>query len=295
MTLAEFPTVQEKQGGDDPVVPPGYELGWTASAMTSDPASVRKDGTLLYAYARFDATVNTVEFKGVGSSALAIDNDDVSWTGFTMSVASGNYPDVTDDYLTLLKSSWACMHTYTHSVTLKNLTIGKTYLVQFVGCRSDNSNDAEIYVGETEDTSIFMKAGGTGWPYGGTLVGIFQADAETKVVDLKFTKSSQDWTSWNAVQVRELGAVGPTPADAPIIGGAGVDVPMAVSSDKVSITISNAAVGHTYGYRKSVTLEGLATAEVIKLDSPAAAAGVLTLDIPKDPSEPTCFYQIVVE
>lgn len=295
MTLAEFPTVQEKQGGDDPVVPPGYELGWTASAMTSDPASVRKDGTLLYAYARFDATVNTVEFKGVGSSALAIDNDDVSWTGFNMTVASGSYPDVTDDYLTLLKSSWACMHTYTHSVTLKNLTIGKTYLVQFIGCRSDNSNDAEIYVGETEDTSIFMKAGGTGWPYGGTLVGIFQADAETKVVDLKFTKSSQDWTSWNAVQVRELGAVGPTPADAPIIGGEGVDVPMAVSSDKVSITISNAAVGHTYGYRKSTTLEGLATAEVIKLDSPAAAAGVLTLDIPKDSAEPTCFYQIVVE
>ena len=291
MTLAEFPTVQEKQGGDDPE----YELGWTAAAMTADPASVRKDGTLLYAYARFDATVNTVEFKGVGSSALAIDNDDVSWTGFNMAVASGSYPDVTDDYLTLLKSSWACMHTYTHSVTLKNLTIGKTYLVQFIGCRSDNSNDAEIYVGETEDTSIFMKAGGTGWPYGGTLVGIFKAEATTKVVDLKFVKMSQDWTSWNAVQVRELGAVGPTPADAPIIGGEGVDVPMAVSSDTVSITISNAAVGHTYGYKKSTTLEGLETAEVIKLDSPAAVAGILTLDIPKDPEEPTCFYQIVVD
>ena len=70
---------------------------------------------------------------------------------------------------------------------------------------------------------------------------------------------------------------------------------MAVTSDRVSITISNAAAGHTYGYKKSTTLEGLEAAEVIRLDAPAAADGILSIEIPKDAQEPSCFYQIVVD
>ena len=295
---AEYPVVQETTsgGGDEPGPQPPADitLGWTAAALTADASSVRTDGTLVYAYARTACTANGVAFEG--SSRSAISNRNVEWSGFTMDVVGPDYAGVTDDgYHTLLKYTWSCMHTYTHPVTLKNLTKGRYYLVQFFGARNNASNDAEIWVEESGDSSIKMRAGGSAWPYGGTLVGIFQAEGTEQTFNLKFVKSSQDWTSWNGLQVRELSEVGPTPADAPVIGGEGVDVPMAVSADKVAITISNAAVGHTYGYKKSVTLEGLATADVISFESPAVADGVLTLEIPKDPAEPSCFYQIVVE
>ena len=95
--------------------------------------------------------------------------------------------------------------------------------------------------------------------------------------------------------MRELPADAPVEPDAPVIGGEGVEVPLAVSTDKVVITISNAAAGHTYGYRKSTTLAGLKDAEVVYFDDPAEADGILTLEIPKVAGETTCFYQIVVE
>ena len=106
-------------------------------------------------------------------------------------------------------------------------------------------------------------------------------DNETPLAD-----STDDWT---AVFVE---AAAP---DAPVIGGDGVLSPLVVGSDKVSITISNAAAGHTYGYRKSTTLAGLKNATVVYFANPAAADGILTLEIPKAANEPSCFYQIVVE
>jgi hypothetical protein len=99
-----------------------------------------------------------------------------------------------------------------------------------------------------------------------------------------------------ALKLTGLGGSGSaTEPDAPVIGGEGVEVPFAVSSDKVSITIGNAAAGHRYGYRKSVTLAGLKDAPVVYFENPASADGVLTLEIPKAKNEPSGFYQIVVE
>ena len=83
--------------------------------------------------------------------------------------------------------------------------------------------------------------------------------------------------------------------DAPVIGGGDIYDPIVVASDKVTIKISNAGIGFTYGYKKSVTLEGLATAEPEWLAAPADEAGVLAIAITKDPAEPSCFYQIVVK
>ena len=99
-----------------------------------------------------------------------------------------------------------------------------------------------------------------------------------------------------ALKLTGLGGSGAaSEADAPVIGGEGVEVPFTVSSDKVSITIGNAAAGHRYGYRKSVTLAGLKDAPVVYFENPASADGALTLEIPKVATEPSCFYQIVVE
>lgn len=68
-------------------------------------------------------------------------------------------------------------------------------------------------------------------------------------------------------------------------------------SDGIKITIDNAIVGHTYGYKKSTTLEGLKNPDlpIQYMANPVATAGELLFTIARDPSEPTCFYQIVVE
>ena len=67
-------------------------------------------------------------------------------------------------------------------------------------------------------------------------------------------------------------------------------------SDGIKITINNAIVGHTYGYKKSTTLEGLKDPElpIQYMENPVATAGELLFTIARDPKEPTCFYQIVV-
>ena len=63
------------------------------------------------------------------------------------------------------------------------------------------------------------------------------------------------------------------------------------------MTVGNAASGHRYryGYRKSVTLAGLKEAPVVFLSAPAESDGALTLEIPREPGETGCFYQIVAE
>ncbi len=117
----------------------------------------------------------------------------------------------------------------------------------------------------------------------------------TKTV-LGFTVTATTVSRICALKLTGLGGSGSaTEPDAPVIGGEGVEVPFAVSSDKVSITIGNAAAGHRYGYRKSVTLAGLKDAPVVYFENPASADGVLTLEIPKAENEPSGFYQIVVE
>ena len=170
---------------------------------------------------------------------------------------------------------------------MKNLEVGKRYLVQIIASRSDFTTQSAT----APDGVATIKFGGTGWEYGGSLVGIFTASGTTK----EFTVACIGTAWFNGIQVRELPASEPVDVDAPVIGGTGVDVPFAVSSDKVAITISNAAAGHTYGYKKSTTIAGLASATTVWLASPAQSAGVLTLEIAKDSTEPSCFYQIVVE
>ena len=68
-------------------------------------------------------------------------------------------------------------------------------------------------------------------------------------------------------------------------------------SDGIKITIDNAIVGHVYGYKKSTTLEGLKNPDlpIQYMENPVATAGELLFTIERDPNEPTCFYQIVVE
>ncbi len=280
----EYPVVQA-QGGGDPGPMPGD--GWTASPMSASSASIRTDGTIKYAYAAGNYTVNGVAFTA--SSALISNADCVVWenTGGALGFGSSAPSDTeSGDYKSLLEHGWWA-NGKARKIELKNLEGGKRYLVQIIGFRQNFTTQTAT----APDGTQTIKFDGEGWEHGGSLVGVFTASGTSQEFSIVYAGQS----CINAIQVRELPADAPVEPDAPVIGGEGVDVPFAVSSDKVAITISNAASGLTYGYKKSVTLAGLKDASVVWFDDPAESDGVLTLDIPKDASEPSCFYQIVVE
>ena len=79
---------------------------------------------------------------------------------------------------------------------LKGLAKGRRYLVQLVlHGRSDGAS-------ATAPNGARAQCGGEGWPRGGSLVGVFTADAET----MAFALTTTQWTTLNAIQVRELPA-----------------------------------------------------------------------------------------
>ena len=78
-------------------------------------------------------------------------------------------------------------------------------------------------------------------------------------------------------------------------GGEGGVAPITVGASSVSINITNAKSGSTYGYKKSTTLAGLKDAQVVYMNVPADADGNLIIEIPRANGEASCFYQIVVE
>ena len=278
---ADYPTVQATSGGGGGSV----ATGWTGGAADAEGTVFRTDGTLLYAYAVQAVTVNGISFAAdadLNTADTAVSPDLAQTDG------NSGSESVTGDFGTMLKNSWEWANTTsTLTITLKGLTAGKRYLVQVLA--HNKWSDSLISAGDV--TPMAMRDTNK---YGASLVCVFDATGETEDMAIKYSGPA-GWRALNAIQVRELPAGSPVEPDAPVIGGEGVDVPFSVSSDKVAITISNAAAGHTYGYRKSTTLAGLKDAEVVYFTDPAAADGVLTLEIPKVASEPSCFYQIVVE
>ncbi len=269
-------------GGGEPV-----EAGWTGSALGATSASIRTDGTLKYAYAGGNYTVNGVAF--LASSGLINNENCVVWEGTGGALPATPTPPsaVTDSaYKNLLGHCWWASGKG-RKIQLNNLESGKQYLVQIIAFNQTYTTQSAT----APDGTTTVKFCGTGWEYGSSLVGVFTANGTSEEFTIEYSGNA----CINAIQVRELPADAPVEPDAPVIGGEGVDVPFAVSSDKVAITISNAASGLTYGYKKSATLAGLKDASVVWFGDPADSDGVLTLDIPKDASEPSCFYQIVVE
>ena len=204
---ADFNAFQVRKLPDEP--DPEHELGWTAAKMTADPASIRKDGVLCYAYAcGGDYIVNDVEFIKIlnsdrvdGNQDKPIDNANLRWE-VTNATQGQDVPGTTGDYTGLLKHCWWWWSDA--ALTLRNLTPGHTYLVQVIGCRAGHGDTAQtsVAVVEAGDNSIFMKAAGDGWECGGTLVGTFEASDTTQT--FHFNKFIGSWSAFNAVQVRDL-------------------------------------------------------------------------------------------
>ena len=276
---ADYPAVRAT-GGNGSV-----ETGWTGGAADAEGTFFRTDGTLLYAYAVSSVTVNGIAFAA--DADLNTDDTAVS-PDLAQTDGSSGSESVTGDFGTMLKNSWEWANsTSTLTITLKRLTAGKRYLVQVLA--HNKWSDALISAGDLEPMAMRDTN-----KYGASLVCVFDATGETEDIAIKYSGPG-GWRVLNAIQVRELPADVPVDPEAPVIGGEGVEVPFFVSSDKVAISIGNAAAGHRYGYRKSTTLAGLKDAPVVYFENSAAADGVLTLEIPKAANEPCCFYRIVVE
>lgn len=191
------PVFQSQDGGEftlisDIIVPDV----WEGVKLDKSISSIRTDGTLKYAYAQNDYTVNGVEFRTIGNY---LSNDDcIIWPSTSPANTAAFDPptDVEDDnYRRLLKHSWWKGQS-TRQIELRNLDIGKKYLVQIIAARGNYTTQTATI----DDTEATIHFGGEGWEYGGSLIGIFKATDVTKTFAIRYIEQSL----FNAIQVREL-------------------------------------------------------------------------------------------
>ena len=187
---------------------------WCASPLPTDDSAVRTDGTLKYAYAPSACTVNGVQFAAAGNGNAAASGD-IDWP-YNMTSGALAPSSVSGAYYEFLNRCWWA-NQGDKAVTLKNLTAGRSYLVQIFGYRNYNGDGkAHVWIRESYWDPNFIRVYGDGWSCGGTLTGTFTATGSTKT----FTVTSDGNYGINGIQVRELGE-----------GGESTDVPPGGGSD----------------------------------------------------------------
>ena len=181
------------------------DITWTGTPLTASSTSIRTDGTLKYAYARFDSTANGVVFDGVGDKIINTANC-VVWEASGGALGGqSNPPTDTEDggYKNLLSYHWWAS-AKGRKIQLNNLEVGKKYLVQMIACRNDSIY--ANYTATAPDGVTVVKYTSTGWEYGSSLTGEFTADAATVEFTIAY---GGNHCVINAIQVRELPADGP--------------------------------------------------------------------------------------
>ena len=197
MALDQFPTVK-KQGGDDPVAD-----GWTAEPMDSEGAKFSTQGNLKYAYAANGGTVNSVAFTRATSLR---ESDSIAF--FPADCQFGTVfmnEGVFGDFGTVLNHGWFWKEdgvtSRTVTLTLKNLTSGKKYLVQVLSHTMWNNN-LVVSAGGCTPQHVHGSDEASG-KYGALLTGVFTASATAQVVSISFANGDGEHPI-NAIQVREL-------------------------------------------------------------------------------------------
>jgi dienelactone hydrolase/lysophospholipase L1-like esterase len=235
---ADYPVVQATSGGGGDEPGPVLDAGWTATALGSTSASIRTDGTLVYAYAYGAYTVNGVTFISGGAAGI----DNANCTVNITHNASTTPPADTEsgDYKNLLGAGWYG-YEGVRTVTLRNLTVGKKYLVQIIASRSDFATQSA----KAPDGVTTIKFGGTGWEYGGSLTGVFTAEAATQEFTITYTGNS--WI--NGIQVREIGESGgePGPVDPEPTPTCSLTIPAKTGIVLQSVTTNGVAVAEVAG------------------------------------------------
>ena len=206
---------------------------WYASPLPTDDSAIRTDGTLEYAYAPAACTVNGVAFAAAGNNNANISGD-IAWPYSQTSGASAP-SSVTGAYYELLNRCWWA-NQGDKEVTLKNLTAGRSYLVQIFGYRNYNGDSkAHVWIKESYWDPNFIKVYGDGWSCGGTLTGTFTAAEATKT----FTITSDGNYGINGIQVRDLGESGVPVVVLPKIGS----VSVSTNGSTATISLSGVVMG----------------------------------------------------
>ena len=218
---------------------------WTAAPLGATSASIATDGTLKYAYARGDYTVNGVAFADEGTDGIDNANCKVDITHD----ASNTPPADTEsgDYKSLLGAGWYASAA-DRTVTLRDLEAGKRYLVQIIASRSDFTTQSA----KAPDGVTSIKFGGEGWEYGGSLIGKFTADATTVSFTVSYAVNS--WL--NGIQVRELGGGGGGGGETPVFT---LTIPAKTGLVLQSVTTNGVAVAAASGNAYSIVSNDTAT------------------------------------
>ena len=234
---------------------PVFVPGWTGEPVDKDGIAIRKDGTPVWAWSGRDTsgltdgdkqmtgeiTVNGTRFTTVWSLGNHSSKVTVPFSmspGMNMDASTGSLGGEVDSAVTdaglraMLNFGWWNNASGAYAFTLDGLTAGEMYLVQLV---FRNGDSAQSIIAPDETTQI--KQGGTGWTYGGTLVGKFQAAGEKHVFTLNFSEGETK-ARLNAIQVRQLSKNGQYVVD-PQIGALSV----ATTSSSVKIGFPNIALG----------------------------------------------------
>lgn len=221
---------------------------WTATPMSVNGDTIRKDGELVYAVAGGqpdgntvgEITVNGVTFKTIfslsnypsGSYKLPFSVDP------TIPYEITNLGDqgVSDPgYAQLLgkgfrNESETAMGDYTF--TFNGLEEGEKYLVQII-CHRNNSPAYSVTVPEDGPS---IRIGGSGWTYGGSFVQEFTAEGESHSVTLRYaTTDGGRKAIFNAFQVRKLSGIVTSPNVQ--------SVSSSVSGTTATISLSGVSIG----------------------------------------------------
>ena len=202
-------------------------INWGSPVTIASEADVSTQGILLYAYDDSNvATVsNSVPFAaGDSMTALGANvamSGNFSWSTTAFGNGSGDpWNGLSSSYQTLLKGGAYCANNGSQTVTLKNLVIGHTNLVQvLVGdSRSLAASRTETITssGGNSVTLNFNNTAANGG-VGQYTIGIFTADATTQSFTLTGVLPAGGNTGqFNALQVRDLSAP-PATSDASVI------------------------------------------------------------------------------
>ena len=242
------------------------EEGWTGEALGATSAAIRTDGTLKYAYAAGNYTVNGVAFSA--SSGLINTADCVVWEATTgAQSATPTPPSGIDDvdYKNMLGHCWWA-NPKGRKIQLNNLESGKQYLVQIIAFNQTYTTQSAT----APDGTTTVKFGGTGWEYGSSLVGVFTASGASEEFTIEYSGNA----CINAIQVRDLGEGGGATVVEPSIGSAAAEV----NGTTATISLSGVVMGtddegtNATSYAVSYSLNGAAAVTALQNQSGATAS-----------------------
>ena len=198
---------------------------WIVEPMTEDGDTIRTNGVRRWAFCvgedsgtlvangvqfttfeNLDATrlQNAGDIHMPFSVSPAINSAVDGWG--TEGVADAGYAQILDR---AFYNGASGEYTFTINGNLSALKAGRRYLVQIIMHRSGSTATATVSGFDVDHVQF----GGTGWTYGGSLIGTFVAPSDEADHTFKVKFEGGDFAAINAIQLRDLGPAVPTEED----------------------------------------------------------------------------------